>query len=203
MSGCASGERLVALRRGFKTEANEIARERRMELGLSLTSRLDPWQLAHRVDIPVLALSELNGDAPGAVRRFQHVDAAEFSAVTVFDGSRRILVCDDAHSLGRQASDVGHELAHRLPLHEPSPALDHDKSRLWDPEAEEEADWLAGAILVSDETAVSIATRRVPSDIVAEHYGVSEPMMQFRLNVTGAHKRAARRPAGLRSRESR
>lgn len=188
----------MALRRGFKTEANEIAREVRMELGLGLTARLDPWQLAHRLDIPVLALSDLGEHAPGAVHHFQEVDASEFSAVTVFRGSRRVVVHNDAHSRGRQASDVGHELAHGLLLHEPSPALDHDRSRLWNPEMEEEADWLAGAILVSDEAAFSIAARRVPIDLAAEHYGVSEPMMRFRLNVTGAYKRAARRAPGRR-----
>lgn len=167
-----------------------------MELGLSITARLDPWQLAHRLDIPVLALSDLGEHAPGALHHFQQVDASEFSAVTVFRGSRRVVVHNDAHSRGRQASDVGHELAHGLLLHEPSPALDHDRSRLWNPEMEEEADWLAGAILVSDEAAFSIAARRVPIDLAAEHYGVSEPMMRFRLNVTGAYRRAARRAPG-------
>jgi hypothetical protein len=92
-----------------------------MELGLGLTARLDPWQLAHRLDIPVLALSDLSEHAPGAVRHFQQVGAAEFSAVTVFRGSRRVVVYNDAHSRGRQASNVGHELAHGLLLHEPSP----------------------------------------------------------------------------------
>lgn len=164
-----------------------------MELGLGPTARLDPWQLAHRLDIPVLALSDLGEHAPGAVHHFHQIDASEFSAVTVFRGSRRVVVYNDAHSPGRQASDVGHELAHGLLLHEPSPALDSDRSRLWNPEMEEEADWLAGAILVSDEAAFSIAAHRVPIDLAAEQYGVSEPMMRFRLNVTGAHKRAARR----------
>ena len=34
------------MRRGFKTQANQIAREVRGELGLGPTDPLDPWKLA-------------------------------------------------------------------------------------------------------------------------------------------------------------
>jgi hypothetical protein len=37
---------MLELRRGFKSEANDIAREIRGELGLKLVDPLDPWRLA-------------------------------------------------------------------------------------------------------------------------------------------------------------
>ena len=43
---------MTALRRGFKTEANDIAREIRQELGLGLADPLDPWVLAAQLEIP-------------------------------------------------------------------------------------------------------------------------------------------------------
>ena len=47
------------MRRGFKTEANAIAREVRSELGLDPASPLDVWRLAEHLDILVLPLSSL------------------------------------------------------------------------------------------------------------------------------------------------
>src|SRR5258708_39946392 len=76
----------VALRRGFKTEANEIALEVRSELGLRPIDRLDAWALARHLDIPVHPLSALRQRAPAALRHFSEVHPAVFSAVTVFNG---------------------------------------------------------------------------------------------------------------------
>ena len=44
--------------------------------------------------------------------------------MTVFDGLRRIIAYNDAHSKARQNSDLSHELSHGLLLHESTPALD-------------------------------------------------------------------------------
>ena len=42
------------MRKGFKTEANAIAREVRKELGLATASPLDVWQLAEHLEIPLI-----------------------------------------------------------------------------------------------------------------------------------------------------
>jgi len=133
--------------------------------------------------------------APEAVRHFCVVDPTRFSAVTVFMGLFRHIVHNDAHAAGRQASDIAHELAHGLLLHPPAPALDAGGCRNWDAELEEEANWLGGALLVPEEAAVLLARRGIPLDVAAEAYGVSEQMMDWRLNVTGARIRAQRRAA--------
>ena len=54
----------MGLRRGFKTEATGLAKEIRGELGLGPFDRLDPHELARHLEIPVLALSELEESAP-------------------------------------------------------------------------------------------------------------------------------------------
>jgi Zn-dependent peptidase ImmA (M78 family) len=180
------------LRRGFKTEANTIAREIRQELGLRLTAPLDPWKLATYLAVPVVPLQEFAAEAPAACRLFTRQHRASFSAVTVFCGSERMIVFNHAHSAGRQASDLAHELAHVLLFHPPSPALDHRGCRQWDPEAEDEAAWLAGALLISDEAALDIAARGLTDAEAAIEYGVSEHMMRFRMNVTKARVRIQR-----------
>src|SRR5438046_2944464 len=109
----------MAYRRGFKSEANAIAHEVRSELGLRALDRLDPVRLADYLQVPVIALSGLARDAPFATRHFGEVEVGAFSAATVFSGPRRTIVHNDAHSNGRQASNLTHELGHALLLHEP------------------------------------------------------------------------------------
>lgn len=120
-------------RRGFRAEAERLALDVRTGLGLGAYAALDPLALARDLEVPVLALSALTVPPPGkdliaglgqAVGLLLGTEAAAFSAMTVFLGSRRVIVHNDAHNPGRQASDIGHELAHGLLLHSPTPALD-------------------------------------------------------------------------------
>ena len=71
----------------------------------------------------MVPLTELRRAAAAAVRRFTGTNRGEFSGVTVFDGSTRMIVYNDAHSPGRRASDLAHELGHALLQHSPRPAL--------------------------------------------------------------------------------
>ena len=183
----------MALRRGFKTEANAIAQDIRRELRLGPTAALDPWRLAEHLEIPVVPLSALRDESPAVVRHFCRVDPSAFSAVTVFDGSARVIIHNDSHSRGRQSSNVAHELSHGLLLHPPKPALDGSGCRDWDKEAEAEANWLAGALLIPDEAAMLVARRGLTTVEAAQIYGVSEQMARFRLNVTAAVIRVQRR----------
>ncbi|HYD47267.1 MAG TPA: hypothetical protein VEB21_02910 [Terriglobales bacterium] len=94
------------LRRGFKSEANRIAREVRRELRLGLAAPLDPWKLAEHLGIPIETLTSMRCDAPQAVEQLAKNDHEAFSAVAVFSGYRRLIVVNDAHSRGRQASSL-------------------------------------------------------------------------------------------------
>jgi hypothetical protein len=182
----------MAYRRGFKSEANATAREVRGELGLTDLDRLDPAALAGHLEIPVVPLSDFGEDAPGALRHFTQLDIEAFSACTVFDGRRRTIVHNDAHSPGRQASNVTHELAHGLLLHEPTPALDDRGCRLWNQNIEDEAQWLAGALLITEDAALWIARGGASIAGASQRFGISERMVTYRLNITGARLRVAR-----------
>ena len=187
---------------GFKSDANRIARELREELGLQSASPLDPWALAEHLGIPVVPLSEFRAAAPKAVERLMRGARSVFSAVTVFDGLKRLIVVNDSHSRERQASSLAHELAHSLLMHEQTAAFDEPGVRRWDATQEAEADWLAGALLVSDEAAVAIARQGLRVWEAARLYGVSVEMMRFRLNVSGAKKRVERAARWNRPRSS-
>ncbi len=182
----------MSYRRGFKSEANATAIEVRAELGLAALDRLDPWQLAELLDVPIWTLTELGRTAPDAVRYLKHVEPEAVSAVTVFRGTRRTVVHNDAHSAGRQASSVAHELSHGLLHHQPAPALDDSGCRVWDQGIEDEAQWLAGALLIPEDAALWIVRAGLPEDQAAERFGVTSPMVRFRVNVTGARARVSR-----------
>ena len=182
----------VRMRRGFKTEAKWIAKQVRDDLGLSSTDPLDPWKLAELLEIPVIRLSEFQEFAERASRYFSEAGQSVFSAVTVFDENRRLIVHNDSHSPGRQASNVCHELAHGLLLHAPTPALDDKGCRYWSKEIEEEANWLSGVLLVPDEAAIAVVRRGIDLVRAAPYYGVSVQMMTYRINVSGARKRVRR-----------
>lgn len=187
----------MGYRRGFKSEANATAREVRAELDLKNLDRLDPMRLAARLGVPVVAVSDLALDAPAAVHHFTHVDSGAFSAATIFAGHRRMIVHNDAHLVERQASNLAHELGHALLLHDPTPALDDRGCRLWNQNIEDEAQWLAGALLLTEDAALWIARGGAGVAEASAQFGISEQMVTYRLNVTGARKRVAR--AHLRS----
>jgi hypothetical protein len=181
----------MAYRRGFKSEAEATGREIRRELGLAPLDPLDPRALAAHLEIPIVALSDIAHSRPAILPLLRHEQAA-FSAITVFSGSGRLIVHNDSHSPGRQNSNIAHELAHGLLLHPPTPALDNKGCREWDEDIEDEANWLAGVLLITEDAALSIVRRRHALAVAADMYSVSVPMVRFRINCTGARQRVAR-----------
>jgi Zn-dependent peptidase ImmA (M78 family) len=181
----------MAFRRGFKTETNEVVIEVRRELGLSLYDGLDPFALAEFLEIPIVGLSDFVAEAP-AVRHLLEKEPEVFSAVTVFAGSQRTIVHNDAHAPTRQVSNLSHELAHGLLLHPPTPALDDTGCRHWNQDIEDEASWLGGALLIPEASAMAIAKGRWTVAGAGRRFGVSESMVRYRLNTTGATKRIHR-----------
>jgi len=84
-----------------------------------------------------------------------------------------------------------HELAHAFLGHRATPLLQGDGERHFDQLIEAEAHFLGGALLITNEAAYRIA-RRSLEDTAAAVYGVSQQMLQYRLQISGARKRVAR-----------
>lgn len=185
-------------RRGFKTEARDLGLEVRAELRLHALDRLDPRVLSAHLEIPAWSLSEFVLERPD-IAPLLTTERSAFSAVTVFDGTRRTIVHNDGHSESRQSSNLAHELSHGLLLHPPTPALDDSGCRNWNQDIEDEASWLAGELLVTFEAAMAVARGQWTMSAAAERLGVSKALIRYRVNMTGARKivrRAASRRAG-------
>jgi hypothetical protein len=75
----------MTLRRGFKSEANWLARDVRKDLGIAPHLPLCAWELADRLGFPVIPLSEFAASEPGAVAYLQSVAGQkDFSASRSF-----------------------------------------------------------------------------------------------------------------------
>lgn len=176
----------MGFRRGFKAEANRIAVRVREQMGLAATAPIDPFAVCERFDIRVIRLRELDGRSPFLGRA-----NSAFSAVTVPCGIDTAIVHNDSHHPYRQRSNICHELAHCFLSHECTPPLTVDGERARDGGIEAEANFLAGALLITNEAALHI----LKMGIVAQAqrlYGVSITMLNYRLSVSGArtiHKR--------------
>jgi Zn-dependent peptidase ImmA (M78 family) len=186
----------VTLRRGFKTEANDLALEARDDLGLLAYSPLCPFALAENLHIPVFSLEALlTCDAglakPVALLVDTHREA--FSAITVFNRRRRCIVHNHRHSPARQRSNIAHELAHALLMHPPHPPTCSAGGRVYERELEEEASWLGPVLLVSNDGARWAMAKGLSLFAAAEHFGVSEELMEFRLRMSGARRIHRRR----------
>ena len=186
--------------RGFKAAAERLAKEVREELGLTTIAAFDPRALADHLAIPIRTLTDLaEAGAPSAsIRHFLTTAPEDFSAMTVFRGSSRLIVVNPRHSPGRRANSLSHELSHVLLEHEAGPALDDLGCRQWSAKQEHEADWLGGVLLVPRGAALLILRTGLSTTDACERYGVSRKLLDWRVNKSGARKqfnraRAARR----------
>lgn len=71
----------------------------------------------------------------------------------------------------------------------PTSALDAYGCRDWDGDIEQEATFLAGALLIPGKAIWWAAKQGTPRPDIAEQYGCGGEMVQMRLNLTGAGKR--------------
>jgi len=171
----------LGFRRGFKAEANRIALRLRLQEGLSEIDPIDPSAICARYEIALIPLTEIDPQSP-----FLCENNGKFSAVTVPRGHQTAIVHNDSHHPHRQRSNICHELAHCFLGHKYAPPLTEEGERTRDGGAEAEANFLGGAMLITNEAALHIISNRLIYQAQAI-YGVSKPMLDFRLKVSGAH----------------
>lgn len=190
---------LRKMKRGFKARCEQIVAEVREGLGLPQYAPFDPFAYAESLCVPCMPVSLLPGCTEETLVHVAGIGRKDFSAVTVYREERAIVVYNDHNIQERQRSDVTHELSHVTLEHEPRPVFGEGGCRAWDKEQEgqeKEAAWLSGALLVPAEIALEIARSRTPIEEAASIYGVSVPLMRYRLNMSGALIRAKREGKG-------
>lgn len=119
------------------------------------------------------------------LKRLREEDPSAFSATAVLRGPNAIIVVNDAHTSERQANSVAHELAHLLLDHPPGPMIDDYGARTLTKDHEDEANWLAGCLLVPGSgISQTMSECGGTLEVAAAHYGVSVELMRWRQNMT-------------------
>lgn len=178
---------------GFKAEAERTAERTRDELGLTNFQPIDAHKLAEHLSIPVWRLSDLHrrvdtarhDGLKDAIASLSTPRESALSAMTVFKGTNRVIVHNDAAEPGRQLSNLTHELAHGLLMHDPVPAIDELGCRNWKSDIENEAAFLGGALIITGKCARWIAKQKLSEADAARKFGCSEEMVRWRVNVSG------------------
>lgn len=182
----------MTLRRGFKAEAEREAARVRKELTLAPHDRLDPRDLAKHLDIAVVDASELVDISD--LEELERLQAFAFSAATFEIEDRSIVVVSPLRAIGRQNSDIAHELAHVMLDHKLSEIREIDGMpfRTCKPEEEEEATAFGGTLLLPRPLLLSAARRQASIDEISQQYEVTIEMARFRYNSTGVGRQVGR-----------
>jgi Zn-dependent peptidase ImmA (M78 family) len=193
------GDAVSLLERGFKSWAEKFAEGLRRELGIEIHSPIDLSRLASFFGSRLLTPQDIPGMSDQHLKQLLDVDHSGWSAVTVCVDQRSVVIHNPRHSRGRQASNIAHEIAHLILEHEPTRlVMSQDGAlvmRSFNEKQEEEANWLAWCLLLPRQAIIDALERRVSVGDIAAQFGVSEPLVKFRVQKTGAQVQMRRRRA--------
>jgi len=190
----------VAFRRGFKSQCERRSVEFRKELGLSQIDPLSADDLARALSVTVWSTNEIKDISE------QHLDVLNdngdnsWSALTMRIGASNLVVYKPTPSDGRRNNVIMHELAHIILGHELAQACILEDGSLvpgnFDQDQEDEADWLAGALLLPRPALMSIRERGLTNHQACGEFMVSREMLTWRIRMTGVDYQLSRRRAG-------
>jgi hypothetical protein len=177
----------------FVDMCEDIALDLRGELGLGDQARLDPQAVAAHLAIDVDSIERFRDRLPVEVARLAEEDVESFAAVTVFCGTRCLILVNPSQGSREEALSVAHELAHLELEHEPSwPLFDASgRRKRWSANEEVEAEYLAEAML-APRSGVGAVMSRLGHDPrrVGEHFGVGPVLMLRRFSALRRRTRA-------------
>lgn len=194
----------MTFERGFKTRCENLAGTVRKELSLPAAGPMPVTALASHLGVHLLEPKDIPGLSTESLAVLVSSDCDDWSAVTIGEGgSNPLIIYNPTHSPARRASDLAHEMAHLVLRHDPSKIMfSPDGSwtlRSFDTQQEDEANWLAGCLLLPRIALESLARRGIGDETIAETYGISAQMVRYRKGVTGVNRQYGRgTPGGQR-----
>ena len=184
------------MRRGFKSWCERVSIEHRQALDIPVTTALDPRTLADYLGVRVLMPEDVLGVSANSLRQLTVIDQACWSAVTILQSGVTLVILNSAHPRTRQANSLAHELAHVILNHTSDDAKVSLEGFLFrarfDKEQEDEANWLAGCLLVPREGLLQADWLTPNPAELAKRFGVSTDLVNWRLKVTGIMRQGKR-----------
>lgn len=188
------------MRRGFKSQAERLAQEHRANFGLGPNDRLEPRAFLEHEGFLVWEPSNVPGLEPEELNQLTVLDPDSWSGVTINSERHKLIIVNPRHPTGRQANTLMHEWSHTQLNHKPNRVDRSDAGLLllsdYPKELEEEADWLAGCMLLPRDGLLNHCRAGRDAQAVADHYGVSRQLATWRIGATGV-----KRQLGARARQ--
>lgn len=176
-------------KRGFKTWCENIAAVQRKALALQPFDALDPFQFAKHLGVEVWMADNVPGLDAVSKKILLEQDSDSWSAVTLSEGKKDLIILNPTQTGGRLISNLMHELAHIVIGHSPARVDVSEDGYLmlstFDKTQEDEAIWLCGCLLLPREALLNIRRRNVSFYEVKKIYGTSKDMFDYRMKVTG------------------
>jgi hypothetical protein len=184
------GSENLKLRRGFKSEAENISAQCRRDLGLKEFHPLSSFVLAKHLELEVITPSDLPGLRNESLNELlSGSGTSHWSAVTIGVEKPVLIIYNSSHSPARIESNIMHEAAHVLLKH-PMGEIDTSLGiplRKYDPIQEMEAEWLGGCLQLPTPALKKyycFGTHTIEQ--IAEIFNASIQMVRYRLGVSGA-----------------
>jgi len=181
--------------RGYKSWCEKYSVEKRRELGLAPNDPLDAFALAKNLGITVWTPHDVPGLSANMLNILLRNDGKTpscWSAVTLVINNGILVILNSSHSPARQASDLTHELAHRIRGHEAQEVEISSEGLMllksYNKVYEDEADWLSSCLLLPRNALTHIKKRRFEVSDAALTYGVSIKMLNYRMAITGVNR---------------
>lgn len=160
----------------------------REALGLAPLAPLSPWAYADHLGVLVLDFDSLDLDASDC-DQLVRTDPDAWSGLTLKVGKVFGIVINPAHGAGRQCSTLMHELSHILLKHVPARVEVSTTGLMllsdYSDDQEDEADWLAAALLLPRECLLRARRSGHDSGRIASDFGTSTQLCDWRLRMTG------------------
>jgi Zn-dependent peptidase ImmA (M78 family) len=147
-------------------------------------------QLAEHLGVIIKTPNEIEGLSKESSELLLNGEASTWSAVTLSLGDKHVVIYNPSHAKSRQSNDIMHELSHIIIGHQPQQMHSYELGLLlrhYNADQENEADWLAGTLLLPRDALVKIKFSKMDHDQAAKFYGTSKRLLDWRLNSTGVN----------------
>jgi len=108
-----------------------------------------------------------------------------------------LIIINDTHVAGRQNNSISHELSHIILKHEPAQLFVTADGMMmmahYNKTHEDEADCLAGTLLVPREALLYALDQGFDNEKLVKYFGVTADVIRMRRNLTGVDLQRSRR----------
>ena len=176
------------MRHGFKAQAERLSISVRQELGQGPRNPLAIERYAESLDVIILTFAELTLSAK-AKRQLLVADPESWSGMTIRVDRLKGILVNPQHAAERRRNTIMHELAH-IKLGHVATRVDVGPEGIllvseYSQQDEDEADWLASALLLPRDALHYFRGLGQTSEQIAFYYGVSKQLCEWRLRMTG------------------